>query len=521
MKITRIRVMASVLSIFASLAVASAEMWKVVEAEIKEDESFSVALQAEEQRPSFAMPYTPKLRVVIPKEGDIIQFRRFVGTSQFSLDTSNSVEVEALKRLLADYRDARIPVTTSRPGEGVRVHRRIEPHIKRFSGIEGDFTVKSYESELGIDLVPPPSQAGGRNRGVLTIPEPEGVAYALDNLSAFKQLHVQALKNRDKQMAFQKQQKEKQAGEAVASAKAASDQRMKEFRAAEEGRMLEDSKRAELGRLAEEEERKKGEIAEQVRLEARRKITNFLVSPEGSALDRKIQGISKDIVKKDAEETQYLKQLHATYVEYRKTIAPTPDVELATQQALSNWLNALAYHKDSSSLAKLKADLKTLRATFKGKSGFDYAYAKADDEPIAPHETAETQVQLHGYIPSGSKTPDYMKGIARMDGNSGVSSGVPASVTFGGIGATLEKDEQSGTFFVQKLIEGAPASRAGVRDKDVISAIDGASVQGRELSEVISSIRGSIGSSVDLTIRRLGNKMPLTISIQREKITAQ
>src|SRR5918998_5442946 len=76
------------------------------------------------------------------------------------------------------------------------------------------------------------------------------------------------------------------------------------------------------------------------------------------------------------------------------------------------------------------------------------------------------------------------------------------SGTYVGIGVTLES-EQDGVV-VASPIEGSPADKAGVEAGDVVVAIDGESVQGKDLSEITEKVRGPEGTRVELTVLRGG-----------------
>ena len=70
-----------------------------------------------------------------------------------------------------------------------------------------------------------------------------------------------------------------------------------------------------------------------------------------------------------------------------------------------------------------------------------------------------------------------------------------------GIGAELTTDEQ-GRVVVVAPIRGSPAEEAGLRSRDIITAVDGQPVINWDLARVVSSIRGDAGTSVTLDIQR-------------------
>lgn len=87
-----------------------------------------------------------------------------------------------------------------------------------------------------------------------------------------------------------------------------------------------------------------------------------------------------------------------------------------------------------------------------------------------------------------------------------------------GIGAYVGMDAQTGMAYISGVFEGTPAEEAGLRDGDVIYMVNEESVQGLELSEVVSRIKGAEGTKVHLTIYREGEKDYLQIDVERRKI---
>ncbi len=87
---------------------------------------------------------------------------------------------------------------------------------------------------------------------------------------------------------------------------------------------------------------------------------------------------------------------------------------------------------------------------------------------------------------------------------------------FGGLG--IEVSMESGVVKVISPIDDTPASKAGIKAGDYIVKIDDTQVQGKSLSEAVDLMRGPVGSGIDLTIRRRGEKKALSFYIVREVI---
>ena len=90
---------------------------------------------------------------------------------------------------------------------------------------------------------------------------------------------------------------------------------------------------------------------------------------------------------------------------------------------------------------------------------------------------------------------------------------------FGGLG--IEVGMEAGVVKVISPIDDTPASRAGIKAGDYIVKINGEQVQGKSLTEAVDLMRGLVGTSIELTIRRRGEKKALTIIVVREIIEIQ
>ena len=87
---------------------------------------------------------------------------------------------------------------------------------------------------------------------------------------------------------------------------------------------------------------------------------------------------------------------------------------------------------------------------------------------------------------------------------------------FGGLG--IEVSMESGVVKVISPIDDTPASKAGIKAGDYIVKINDTQVQGKSLTEAVELMRGPVGSNINLTIRRRGEKKALTFNIIREII---
>ena len=90
---------------------------------------------------------------------------------------------------------------------------------------------------------------------------------------------------------------------------------------------------------------------------------------------------------------------------------------------------------------------------------------------------------------------------------------------FGGLG--IEIGMESGVVKVISPIDGTPAEKAGIKAGDFIVKIGTEQVQGKSLMEAVKLMRGPVGSTIDLTIRRRNVKKPIKFKITRKIIEVQ
>ena len=90
---------------------------------------------------------------------------------------------------------------------------------------------------------------------------------------------------------------------------------------------------------------------------------------------------------------------------------------------------------------------------------------------------------------------------------------------FGGLG--IEVSMEAGVVKVISPIDDTPASKAGLKAGDYIVKINDVQVQGKSLSEAVDLMRGPVGSGIELTVRRRGERKALTFNIIREVIQVQ
>ncbi len=132
-------------------------------------------------------------------------------------------------------------------------------------------------------------------------------------------------------------------------------------------------------------------------------------------------------------------------------------------------------------------------------------------EPVNDRELIENAINgmLTGLDPHSS----YMNSKSFRDMQ------VQTRGEFGGLG--LEVTSENGIIRVVSPIDDTPAARAGVKAGDLITMLDGQTVQGLTLNEAVDKMRGPAGSQIHLTIKRDGVNTPIELAMQREVIRIQ
>ncbi|HEX4055357.1 MAG TPA: S41 family peptidase [Tepidisphaeraceae bacterium] len=85
--------------------------------------------------------------------------------------------------------------------------------------------------------------------------------------------------------------------------------------------------------------------------------------------------------------------------------------------------------------------------------------------------------------------------------------------TFSGVGISLR--QIGGKMVISSPIDGGPADRAGMDAGDIIIKVDGKSIAGLAIDEVVKRVSGPLGSAVTLTVDREGKDLDFTLHRQQ------
>jgi carboxyl-terminal processing protease len=124
-----------------------------------------------------------------------------------------------------------------------------------------------------------------------------------------------------------------------------------------------------------------------------------------------------------------------------------------------------------------------------------------------PDEGKLVESAINGMLTSLDPHSSY------MDSKSFRDMQVQTRGEFGGLGIEVTQEDQ--LIKVVTPIDDTPASKAGIMSADIISAIDGETVQGMTLNQAVDKMRGAVNTSVTLTILRGPNKDKQDIKLTR------
>jgi carboxyl-terminal processing protease len=88
-------------------------------------------------------------------------------------------------------------------------------------------------------------------------------------------------------------------------------------------------------------------------------------------------------------------------------------------------------------------------------------------------------------------------------------------------GVGLEVETKDGNVVVVAPLDGSPAQKAGIRSGDIIAQVNGKSVQGLSLQNVVSQVLGPAGTSLHLTVLRPSTGQTLDFTLTRAKLALQ
>jgi carboxyl-terminal processing protease len=149
------------------------------------------------------------------------------------------------------------------------------------------------------------------------------------------------------------------------------------------------------------------------------------------------------------------------------------------------------------------------------RSEFDKLYTAFDTLKGKYYEEVDQDTLINGAINGMVEAlddpySDYMDTSEAKGFHDSISS------SFEGIGAEIQ--EHDGYIMIVSPIKDSPAEKAGLKPNDIVTSVDGKSIQGMSANKAVLLIRGEKGTTVKLAIQRPGVEEQLDVSIVRDTI---
>ena len=87
-----------------------------------------------------------------------------------------------------------------------------------------------------------------------------------------------------------------------------------------------------------------------------------------------------------------------------------------------------------------------------------------------------------------------------------------------GIGALVTQDDKNGIISIVKVLDKSPAKKAGLKKDDIIAQVDGKDVTGKELTKVVSKMKGKEDTKVTLKILDPKTAKYKTVTLVRKSV---
>lgn len=165
-------------------------------------------------------------------------------------------------------------------------------------------------------------------------------------------------------------------------------------------------------------------------------------------------------------------------------------------------------------LEKVTSRTSTLEGTYSEESGVKTGVLRAyiDKYYIDDVDEAKVLEGMYGGMIDALEDPysvyytkeEYEQLQESMDG------------TYYGIGVSALQSGKTGTITFVKVFSTSPAKEAGIKDGDILYSVNGVSVEGKDLSTVVTEIRGEKGTKVKLTVVRDGKY--LDFEVERREV---
>ena len=92
---------------------------------------------------------------------------------------------------------------------------------------------------------------------------------------------------------------------------------------------------------------------------------------------------------------------------------------------------------------------------------------------------------------------------------------------YSGIGAVMSQNTETGVITLVQIYKESPAEKAGLKENDILYKVERKEVTGKDLSKVVSKVKGEKGTTVELTVLRGEDAKEVTVTATRDTVQAQ
>ena len=132
------------------------------------------------------------------------------------------------------------------------------------------------------------------------------------------------------------------------------------------------------------------------------------------------------------------------------------------------------------------------------------------EETYRKGESAVSEAIAGSYIAAIGDKYGYYRTAAQSNQFNSTMSGTTI-----GIGVTVTKDAERGIPIID-VIENSPAMKAGLAAGDIIIAIDGVSIVGKDYNQSVNKISGEKGTEIEITVKR--GESVVTVTAIRDEV---
>lgn len=154
-------------------------------------------------------------------------------------------------------------------------------------------------------------------------------------------------------------------------------------------------------------------------------------------------------------------------------------------------------------------------ASAPGGELFAELFKKIKEQYVDEAKTKEEDLidnAASGMVDSLDPFSAYMSKKVLADFNEGINQ------QYGGIGAVVQMDRKTGYLTISRPIYGNPASDAGLRSLDKITAVEGTPTKGKTVQDMVKILKGEPGTTVNLSVEEFLTGKARELPLVRQQV---